>query len=142
MNKVELAQMLDGCDHMSRDLLELIKLAKQHELVIVYSILDDLMELRGAICDEFGCFNGGIAYLDDDGFYVNECIDDRCPYAAKKMAKCKTIEAVWYADNEPVWTYKTSIPHATFNVLKDGEVYCRGIVFELAALKTEEDEDG
>ena len=34
----------------------------------------------------------------------------------------------------PAWTYMTDIPHATFDVMDDGELYCRGIVFALADL--------
>jgi hypothetical protein len=40
---------------------------------------------------------------------------------------------VWGKDDTS-WSYETDIPHATFDVLEDGEVYCRGIVFALADL--------
>lgn len=33
----------------------------------------------------------------------------------------------WWAD--VTWTYKTDIPHETFNIHDDNELYCTGIVF-------------
>jgi hypothetical protein len=40
----------------------------------------------------------------------------------------KYIDAVW-CEGEYSWTYKTNIPHATFDIWEDGEKYCKGIVF-------------
>jgi hypothetical protein len=45
----------------------------------------------------------------------------------------RKIEAVWAEDGYS-WTYRTDIPHATFEITEDGEPYCRGIVFALADL--------
>ena len=51
------------------------------------------------------------------------------------------IEAVWCSkENNPViaWTYKTEIPHATFDVLEtddeESEIQCRGLVFSIKDL--------
>jgi hypothetical protein len=92
------------------------------------------MEFEGAIMDEIGCYNGGTAYLDATGLWVNECEDEGCPYAEREQAKCKTIRAVWNG-GEPCWRYETEIPHAKFNVYEDEELFCVGIVFEIAALR-------
>jgi hypothetical protein len=51
--------------------------------------------------------------------------------AAKGL--CKTIEAIWGKDGYS-WTYKTDIPHATFDIFEDGEKFCRGIVFDIKSL--------
>lgn len=29
------------------------------------------------------------------------------------------------------WTYSTEIPHATFEIIEEGEKFCRGIVFDI-----------
>ncbi len=43
-----------------------------------------------------------------------------------------TIDALWCKEPGYSWTFRTDIPHATFEVVEDGEPYCRGIVFALA----------
>jgi hypothetical protein len=46
----------------------------------------------------------------------------------------KTIEVVWDAEGYS-WIYETEIPHAVFDILEDGEKFCRGIVFDIRSLK-------
>ncbi|RKP44660.1 hypothetical protein [Pararobbsia silviterrae] len=104
--------------------------AKAHGLVVVFGASDDLMELRGAIHDEVSCYDGGEAYFTALGLLTNECEDDDCPHFAKLKDAAAVVEAVW-SEGEYSWVYRTDIPHATFEVLEDGEKYCRGIVFHL-----------
>lgn len=109
--------------------------AKAAGLVVVFGASDDLMEFRGAIHDELGCYGGGTALVDAKGLLPKrgQIKDDdelrdyfeRQPLAAK-------INAVWAGEGDYSWTYVTTIPHATFEVVEDGEPYCRGIVFALA----------
>lgn len=104
------------------------------DLVVVFGASDDLMEFRGAINDEVGCYDGGKAYLNSNGLIENHC-DDDCPYFADQKKRAMTIEALWCAEPGISWTYKTDIPHSTFEVWEDKELYCRGIVFNLADVK-------
>jgi len=135
MTKEELAEMLDGREYRSEILPTEAKQAKENGLVVVYGASDDLMEFDGAIYDEVGCYDGGMAYLNSNGLFESECDDEDCPYALREQEKCKTIEAVWCdPDNTASWSYKTDIPHATFNIMEDDELYCIGIVFEIASL--------
>lgn len=115
---------------------ESVKFAKENDIVIVYGASDDLMEFEGAIYDEVGCFDGGIAYLDENGLIQNECEDD-CPYFKEKLKNAKNkIRAVWCGKNRNhTWSYDTDIPHETFEVSDDGEKYCLGIVFYKSSLK-------
>lgn len=50
------------------------------------------------------------------------------------VGHAKQIEAIWGKDGIS-WQYKTDIPHATFNVMEDDEVYCIGIVFDIKELE-------
>lgn len=110
--------------------------AKELNLVVVYGASDDLMEFEGAIYDEVPCYEGGVALLDEDGqLLVSECENESCPYAEKAKAKAVEIQAMWAPTAETSWEYRTTIPHATFDVLEDGDVYCRGIVFSLEDAK-------
>ncbi|MDR6421350.1 hypothetical protein J2801_003638 [Paraburkholderia phenoliruptrix] len=138
MNAKELAAQLNGIQYPVRIPKTLTDAAKAAGLVIVYGASDDLMEFEGAIYDEVGCYDGGTAYVDAKGLLPDrESIDDDDDlkdYFAREP-HAKTIEALWCKEGEYSWTYKTEIPHETFEVLEDGEPpYCRGIVFALADL--------
>ena len=118
--------------------------AKALGLVVVYGYSDDNVELEGAIDDEVGAYDGttlrisSLGLLPDwETFAENEDDEDAfAAYFAKKAAGFQTIEARWSpADTNLAWDFKTEIPHATFDVMEDGEAWCRGIVFRLADVK-------
>lgn len=112
--------------------------AKADGLVIVFGASDDLMEFRGAIHDEISCYEGGLAYLTEHGLLANDCDNDDCPHFEKLKRMAATIEAVWEAEDQKsewAWTYKTKIPHATFEVHDHIDEYCLGIVFSLSDVK-------
>lgn len=121
----EYAEMLNGREYgYPQFTKEEIEIAKQNGFVIGYGASDDLMEFDGALCDEAGCFDGGMVYLAGTGVVE---------YGS---AETKSIEAVWCdkertddAGNVITWTYKTEIPHETFMIYDDGEPYCEAIVF-------------
>jgi|SRR6185312_4046701 len=130
----EIAAQLNGSEYQLRISKDISEAAKLAGVVIVYGASDDLMEFDGAIHDEIDAYGGGTAYLTKDGLLQNECDDEDCPHFSKMKASAATIEALW--DNAGYsWTYKTSIPHATFEVVEDGEKYCRGVVFNLADVR-------
>jgi hypothetical protein len=138
MNAKELAERLNGMHYPLRIPKELAAEAKVSGLVIVYGASDDLMEFEGAIYDEVGCYDGGTAYVDEEGLLpYRESIanDEELKDYFSRQPNAKPIEALWCQEGEYSWTYKTDIPHATFEILEDGEPpYCRGIVFALADL--------
>ena len=41
------------------------------------------------------------------------------------------FRSVWHDTGDYEWIYLTDIPHETFDIMFEGEKYCRGIVFEL-----------
>ena len=98
---------------------------KQNGIVVVFGYSDDLMEFDGAIYDEFGCYEGGTCYLNQDGIFEDDC---DCKYAKQAKEQCKTIKAFW-CRSEWCWEYETDIPHETFEVWEDDEPYCKGIIF-------------
>lgn len=96
----------------------------------MFGASDDLIEFRGAIHDELGAPT--TAYLTSEGLLQNECDSSECPHFEKMKAKAATIEALWCKEEGYSFTYKTDIPHETFEIVEDGEPYCRGIVFSLS----------
>jgi len=134
MTTNELATILNNREYRNEITKEESLLAKNNNIVIVFGASDDLMEFRGAINDELDAYEGTTAYLNADGLLLNECNDERCPYARKLAAQAKTIKSIWDKDGYS-WVFETDIPHLTFDVLEDGEKYCRGIIFNFEALK-------
>lgn len=131
MTKEELAAKLNGREY-GKEISKIEKMqAEEFGLVVVFGYSDDNIEFTGAIDDEFGCCNGGTAYLHRAGLFEN--CEDECQYSKAAKAKCAQIRAVWDSGGYS-WTYKTEIPHAVFDILEDGEKYCRGIVFDMMDL--------
>lgn len=132
MNTKELAAFLTGREYGKEITKPESGQALADGLVVVFGYSDDNMEFRGAIRDEVGCYDGGTAYLTTEGLLQNECENDECPHFEKAKSKAATIEALWCKEPSYAWTFKTDIPHETFEIVEDGEPYCRGIVFALA----------
>lgn len=139
MTLAELARALNGIEYSATIHMrgsDLMNQAKASGLVVVYGASDDLMEFDGAFHDEIDCYNGGEAYVDAAGLLPDrESIEDDSElqnYFIRKPG-AKMIEALWDQEGYS-WIYKTDIPHKTFDILEDGEKYCRGIVFALADL--------
>jgi hypothetical protein len=146
MSAQEFAAKINGREYRNEITRDEESDAKLGGLVIVFGASDDLMEFRGAIQDEIGAYGGGTAHLTSGGLLTSECDDENCPYFKKLKKLAVTIKAKW-DESGYSWIYETVIPHATFEVLEDGEKYCRGIVFaladiavpvEIAALKAQE----
>lgn len=137
MNTKELAEILNGMEYPVHIKEETRTIAEENGLVIVYGASDDLMEFDGAIYDEFGCWDGGTAYLNANGIVENKCEFEECPYYLESLNFAVPIKAVWNGKGNPCWSYRTplQLPHETFDVIEDGDVYCRGIVFSLTDLR-------
>lgn len=125
MDKVKsIAERLNGIEYRDDIPKDIIEEAKANRIVIVFGRSDDLMEFEGAIYDEVGCYEGGSCVVN---------------YEGKIGAKGgKTIRALWCdKKSDFTWSYKTKIPHETFDMFDDDEKYCRGIVFSLDSLNQE-----
>ncbi|RFP19636.1 hypothetical protein D0T23_04965 [Duganella sp. BJB475] len=111
--------------------------AKAAGLLVIFGASDDLMEFRGVENDEFGCYNGGTALIDAKGVLPErENIEEDAElkdFFAREPAARK-IEALWAAEPGYSWTYRTDVPHATFEIIEDGAPYCRGIVIDVVDL--------
>ena len=123
----EIAEKLNGIAY-GENVREIETEAKEHGVVIVMGASDDLMEFSGAIEDEGGCFDGGDVYFDRDGVSQDD------------TERANVIEALWCEGHDEngikaTWSYNTEIPHETFKVFEDEELYCIGIVFSVEDLK-------
>jgi hypothetical protein len=138
MNYKELAKKLDGVIEYSEVTPEIEKIAKDNNLVIVFSWSDDCVELRGAIYDELSANGGIIFYVNKSGSVFNRCDCGDCPNS-RLTKEDKKIEAVWGRPSDKWrWSYKTDIPHETFEVYEldvEDKKWCLGIVFSLDNLE-------
>ena len=121
----EFAEMLNGREIGEEITPDEVKLAKENNLVVVYGASDDLMEFEGVIDKEIDCEIGVTVYLRK-----NEIIY-RSEYKVPDLENTKSITSDWDGNALPSWQYYTDIPHETFDIMEDGEVYCRGIVFSM-----------
>lgn len=136
--KVDIKEFAKSIDGKERDYPQFtkgeIQTARENGFVIVYGCSDDLMEFRGAIDDEGGCYDGGRVYFNK----TEVCQDESDRSAFDNYSN--SINAVWDGDTDEnekliTWTYETEIPHETFMIYEGREPYCRGIVFSVGDLK-------
>lgn len=135
MTKEQLAEQLNGNEYRTEMTLAEEHAAKEAGLVVVFGYSDDNVEFRGAIEAEIYCFNGAKIMVHTQGVSGDghECDCAFCGF--EKLAKqCAVIEAEWCKVKPYLWTYKTSIPHATFDIYDEDGKFCRGIVFDVASL--------
>ena len=90
--------------------------------MVVHGASDDLIEFRGAIRDEGDCYDGGTVLFDAKGVLpswdsASECEESAQEYFERK-AKARTIEALFAKEGDYTWTYKTDIPHETFEIVE------------------------
>lgn len=138
---IAIAQKLHGLTYPLRIPKDVQEEAKAAGMVIVYGASDDLMEFDGAISDEIGACDGTTAMVDAKGPLPDwdSVKDEGEEAAADYMARkphVREIHAIWCPKDMPdtSWAYETTIPHAVFDIMEDGVIYCRGIVFALAEL--------
>jgi hypothetical protein len=136
MDMQEAAAALHGNEYAREGSMELFAAMKDAGLVAAFGASDDLTEFRGAIDDEAGAGDETEHYLTRKGFPRNECDEDDCPYFRKLLAgMTPAVVARWCPNGFPgSWLIETPLPHATFDIMEDGEVYCRGVVFSVSDL--------
>ena len=135
--KERVAAFLDGRNYVEFEakLKTVQKDAEESGLVIVYGASDDLMELRGALDNEYGCYDGGTFYLTKAG--IMEQKDDicsQCDLYKNSLKQAHKLVAKW-CKGEWCWSYEIDVPHSTFHLYEGKDKYCKGIVFELEALR-------
>ncbi len=134
MKAKELADKLNGIEYGDRILEEHIQFAKDNDLVIVTGYSDDNVEFEGAVYEEVSAYGGGNIPLAKDGEPIFGC-DEPCEHCRNiddgDNAKYK-IEAKWNFEGYS-WFIDINLEsdkYAVFQVMEDGETFCRGIVFD------------
>ena len=136
LTKEEFAERLSGREYGNEITREEEKIAKGSGLFVIFGYSDDNMEVRGLECDEFACYEGKTFLIDSKGILPASSVSDldtefeeeiRDFLDRKKVAK--SLEACWCKDpSGAAWTFETEVPHATFNIYEDDDVFCVGLV--------------
>ena len=115
--------------------VELLRLG----VVVAYGQSDDLLQLRGAIADELGAYEGTEIKLNNKGIVKNLCDEEDCPYFLKEESEARFFIKSEYdpASIDATWLITSNIPHETFDLMSEDELFCRGIVFLLGDLQNE-----
>jgi hypothetical protein len=140
--KEEMAAMLGGREYGNEITSNEEKIAKENGLFVIFGYSDDNMEVRGLQYDELSCWGGELFLMDSKGVLPWGSVSDmetefeeeiREFFDRKKIAV--KLEACWCKDGtDAAWTYETQVPHATFNIYEDGELFCVGLVIDFKDL--------
>lgn len=135
MSKEQLAALLNGREYGNEITDDEAKAAKAAGLAVVFGYSDDNAELRGAINDEIGRYGGNEFVVNRRGVVMMPTEDEtevleRFNVLKQAIGGGEKIKAKWGCEGYS-WTYETAIPHATFDIMEDGEKFCRGIVFSI-----------
>lgn len=138
MTPKEFALKLNGREYGSEITKREERTAKDAGLVVVFGYSDDNIEFRGAINDEVGMWNGGkVHVLRDKVFGSHECDCEHCNYHDKRDSSPK-IDCKWGHEGY-AWFIEADFPHATFDIMEDGEKFSRGIVYSVNDLPIAQD---
>jgi hypothetical protein len=112
--------------------------AKRNGLIVAFHhYSEEMIKFYGAIKDEVDTYRHTTALINAGGLYSTpyDCgvEDPCCAFHQTFQDECQIIEAIRDKDGWP-WSFETSIPHVTFEIMKDGEKYCKGIVFHISDL--------
>ena len=142
----QLAKKLNGREYRNEITTAEIVVAKGNNLVVIYGQSDDLIEILGAIEEELGMYDGGTICLNKDGVFKDWDDDDEMKskseaelYFARQSLPRIDINCKW--DHEGYsWFIQPDdiegkIKFYTFDIMDDGEKYCRGIVFDISEIK-------
>ena len=145
MKKEELAQLLDGRQIGDEMTDEEELQAEKNGLLVCFGYFNDLLELRGIINNRAEVYEGGcvllyknkdqkITFLYESDYDELSDIFDKNGYPIS--LRMLPIKIQWCPEElDCSWLITTDIPHATFDIYYDEELYCRGIVLEISDIE-------
>jgi len=133
MNASEWASLLNGREYGSEMTREEKRKAKSDGVLIFYGYSDDNVEIRGVADEEVSAYDGTTIKLLSNGS-VMEDHDCDCEYCGYKKVASVAVHADWCQIDGYSWTFRTDVPHSTFDIMEDGEKFCRGIVLDVASI--------
>ena len=131
----EWATLLNGREYTKEMTKAEEKQAKEDGVVIVFGASDDLIEFRGVVDDEAGAWEGTTEKITPTAKLYNPNENkETLEFNSMQISNMLKIQSIWCPKNEngeiwASWEVRTKVPHETFDIMEDGEIFCRGIVF-------------
>lgn len=146
MTKEELAKQLNGREYREEITKEEQQQAKENNLVVIFGASDDLVEFRGVIYDEIDAWDGTdfiiaapgteIPIDEDEETFRRAKEFEAIPIEEESRTQKNRFKAVWSPKElDCSWLIKTDLPHSEFDIMEDGDLYCRGIIISLDDLE-------
>jgi hypothetical protein len=117
-----------------------IQLAKTMGAAIIFGYSGDGVMVEGIVNDQGYVYDSNTLWLDRQGFLpINEDLTlqddepatiDECRKIIARFDSAVKLRAIWGRSRVP-WCYEVCVEHRTFDIKKDSNVWCRGIVFLL-----------
>lgn len=164
----DLAKLLDGNEYgdelYNEHNINIEELCKKNKWIVVFAYSDDCLELRGAIDDELGAWDGTIVkFIKAGDFYLDDCDDygdddatyrkatqdmvvnicerelDHIKNSVGDLAKYDglIIEALWDPSNSDAsWQMncKGNVEYARFNIMEEEELYAECLIIDVSKL--------
>jgi len=150
MNAKDFAMMITGREYRDELTTEDENIAKESNLIVIFGASDDLLEFRGSFGDEVGAYDGidnvlfnknSLLRKPDQEDLLEENFDEEdfeiqfAKYLEDKKS-AKSVNAVWCPKDEndkiyTFWEIITKSEHEKFDIVEDGELYCKGIVIQM-----------
>jgi hypothetical protein len=133
MTAEEFARLLDGREYGDEMSKEENELAAENRLFVFFGYSDNNLEIKGIIDDEIGAYEGievCIAKTVNTPYWsiVNEEMKAIAGNFVKNL-KNFIVKIDWCPDDlDTSWLITTDVPHATFDIMEDDDLFCRGIV--------------
>jgi hypothetical protein len=143
MTVKEWAEKINGFEYPANELEHLNKKMAVDGIIIAYGASDDLLEFNGVIYAEVDAWKGTDVRIFSRGkgtafIFNKEENKDSAEFNRKEIEQMQKIKAVWRPkDIDASWKIETEIPHETFDIMEDGELFCRGVVFHVDDVKAE-----
>jgi len=133
----QFAERLNGREYCNEITKDEEAIAKAQNLIVCYGASDNLLEVRGVAYDEFGACDGTTIYMLN-GWFVSEPTRDELEVIHKFGLEFEfkfqiTIEAIWAPKTiRASWLITVEGAESyPFDIMEDGELFCRGVVFEI-----------
>jgi hypothetical protein len=134
MSEIEaFAARLNGREY--RDEIGVVEAAeaKIAGLLVCFGASDGLLEFRGVLDDEVGAWEGTVCRISRDLKVIEQRDDHRELVAAgwSPPTPAITVRAAWCPEGfDGSWLITADEPFAPFDIMEDGELYCRGCVID------------
>ena len=138
MDKETLAALLNKRQYNEEITNQEANDAKNAGLLVVFGASDDLIEFRGLFSDEMGCYGDKTEIMfDKEGPIppwdeMDGCSEEEAENYFRRKSSRKKITTFWCRKgSSATWSYETDVPHATFDICEDGDIFCRGMVMDV-----------